>query len=382
MNGRLGTGVALAALVAAAAPAAAAPLGGRNGVSLALLVATRPVADGLAYDPPAAASDTYLAHLRASGADLVRLVIRPAPMITGSPAARQRALAQVVAMVRRLGRARLTTIVDLHFWPPDTAADEAGVECDPTGRAGYRTMLTAVADALGTMPSGTVALELLNEPKPCKVDGQVAWPRLQQDLVAAIRARQRTLPLIVTGTIGALDPTGIDPAPYRGDTAILYSWHFYDPFVFTHQQIYYKLEGVPWPAPGTLVAGMRGYAAIDRSKADWAGANTLRKYLTTDGGAGAIHDRFAAVARWAARNGIPPANIVIGEYGVPLQENPASEALRDDKVRWLATVRQDAARAGFRTIYWIVPLRPNYDYSQQTGFLRPEIARAIGLSTP
>jgi hypothetical protein len=83
------------------------------------------------------------------------------------------------------------------------------------------------------------------------------------------------------------DLTSLDPAPYLGDPNVLFTFHYYDPFVFTGQGLswlldgrYRYLTGLTWPydANNAQAELANALALIDqdsnltRTCTPWAGA--------------------------------------------------------------------------------------------------------------
>src|SRR5205807_2093352 len=95
-----------------------------------------------------------------------------------------------------------------------------------------------------------VFLELLNEPVFAN-DGQ-SWQSLQGELIRAVRKQLPTHTIIATGpersTVHGL--TQLTPYP---DPNVIYAFHYYEPFAFTHQ-------GASWitdPAGLAQIAGLQ-----------------------------------------------------------------------------------------------------------------------------
>ncbi len=87
-----------------------------------------------------------------------------------------------------------------------------------------------------------------------------------------------------------------------------------------------------------------------------AGArNNLQKFYASQAGPKLIEQRFAEVAAWAKRRGIPTDRILVGEFGVLRHQSGTPGARCEDRVRWLADVRSAAEGKGFAWAYF------NYD---------------------
>jgi len=133
---------------------------------------------------------------------------------------------------------------------------------------------------------------------------------------------------------------------------ILYTFHFYEPFEFTHQ-------GAPWVGePVRSVAGVRYPAAVD-----------TRQYITS---------KIAAAAEWAKRHGVA---VWAGEFGAyPAVAPPA------DRLLWLRDVRDTLERYGIGWAVWSYDESLGLDRQRDPDSGRITIdwpsARALGLRTP
>ena len=149
-----------------------------------------------------------------------------------------------------------------------------------------------------------VFLELWNEPHDVKL---ADWINTATGLIQTVRAIAPNHTLIV----GAHDYNGIEALlqlPVFGDKNIIYTFHFYDPFVFTHQGAGWVNEmkdvrNVPFPAVG--VPAIPGSA-----KGTWV-ENAIKNY-EKDGTKAAIVRQLEKAKGWSVANNVP---IFCGEFG-------------------------------------------------------------------
>ncbi len=366
------------ALVVTPVASTAQALPGTQGASLTAFTRVAPAEGGFAYDPIPAFGPAMYARLRSSGIDLVRLVVRPLPLMAGTPLSQARARAQVLLTVHQLISARIATIVDIHPWPPDTPEDEARLICTSDGAAALERALLELAKPM-SREHGSVALELLNEPKRCRVDGNERWTVLQRQLVSNIRSIAPQLPLVITPSAGQLDDLLVfDPSPYLADPNILFSFHFYDPFIFT-TPVYFKTAPVPFPSPGSLFAGTKAFSQADRSKMSAQDSADLWRYLTRPNDENTIARRFAALAGWSKAKGVPASRILLGEYGVVRSADTGSADDYRSSMRWLSAIKREASRNNIRAIFWLWPAKPGFLYDPQKRWIREDAAEAIGV---
>lgn len=97
--------------------------------------------------------------------------------------------------------------------------------------------------------SDYILYEILNEPHGIST---ATWGTIQNQVINAIRAKD-TRHTIVVGGSGYNSYTELRNLPVYADTNLLYTFHFYDPFMFTHQGASWVspsmelLSGVPFP---------------------------------------------------------------------------------------------------------------------------------------
>lgn len=97
--------------------------------------------------------------------------------------------------------------------------------------------------------SNYILYEVLNEPHGLT---NSVWGEIQRQAIASIRAVDAKHTIVV-GPSGYNSYNDLAQMPYYSDTNLLYTFHFYDPFVFTHQGADWgtpslaSLAGVPFP---------------------------------------------------------------------------------------------------------------------------------------
>lgn len=159
--------------------------------------------------------------------------------------------------------------------------------------------------------SDAVMYEFLNEPHtsvtPRRIDA------INRDLLAMVRQTQPDRWVVLGGTQwGTLDGLIETDPPF--DPRAMVTFHFYDPFEFTHQ-------GAPW-AHKQVPLGQKWGSATDRR--DIAGS-------------------FARAARWRDKVGMP---LLLGEFGVYTEVPDA------DRASWTNYVRRTAEMVDFGWCYW------------------------------
>jgi endoglucanase len=378
---------ALALLLSVHLGASAPPqgvFGNGRGLSIAALANMRPVnpSGALAYvvNPIRTAPSLYTS-LQNAHFNLIRQVVNPLPLMQLDAAARDAAIKQVVIVIDQIRARNLTVVVDLHFWSSSTETAKTML-----GDLARQERFTRGAVALARALAGRsgVALELLNEPPRCFPSTAVNWGLVQRRLVAQVRTVAPALPLVLTGCGGQLSGLlELDPAPYANDPNILYTFHFYEPFIFTHQQTYFggRLRAVPYPPPGKDAGGRDASTMLPTAvlAARKETAAELNAYLHGNDSDTLIAARIDQAVAWAQRARIAPNRILLGEFGSTLSADADAGSVRADELHWLEVVRSRAEHAGFAWAYWSLPSPRDLDYDPATRFIRPDVLRALGL---
>ena len=121
-----------------------------------------------------------------------------------------------------------------------------------------------------------IIYEILNEPK-AKGDISAKWNKIQQDIIDVIRSYDSNRTIVVTSSNFSSIDTLVKMKPYK-DPNLIYTFHFYEPFVFTHQSAtwvgaeFIDLEGVPFPYDRKRIPKLKG-----KSKGTW-----IENYLHID----------------------------------------------------------------------------------------------------
>ena len=187
--------------------------------------------------PPFTYSDATFARelkaLRRTGFDFVRFAVDPGPFLQWDGPRRDELTRKLVSYVRLILSHDLSVIVDFH--PSDMHPDYLGAKIaagpDAPLFKDYLRLLARTATALNELQSSRVALELMNEPPP---RARTWRPMLDAAYSAVRKAAPKLLLVLDGGEEGNLDGT-ITLDGYRDDPNILFSFHYYRPWQFTHQ---------------------------------------------------------------------------------------------------------------------------------------------------
>jgi hypothetical protein len=331
--------------------------------------------------------------IRAAGFDFVRLVVDVGPFLVFDGARRGRLDDLVVDTVRELLNTDLGVIVDLHPSAMNPAyrpvALTAGVDT-----LNFRTVLALlrrlagrlehVAEGRGTAGRPRLALELMNEPEIT----QAAWQPMLEAAYATARGGSTKLPLVLGG--GAMNAaaalTQIDMRPFAGDARLIYTYHDYSPWQFTHQGLRgspaYALDAIAYPAPASInamnQATERRLVSLELDSSALEQAERAKRMLASYVGSGfdrsSLERTFRQVTAWRMSQRLPAHAILLGEFGVhrtPYQKTVEGSAARQ---RWLRDMRELAEAHGFAWVCWT--------YAGTGGFALAENEIGPGFDAP
>jgi hypothetical protein len=340
-----------------------------------------------------------LQRLRAAGFDFVRVPVDPGPFLSFTGTQRTKLLASLFEAVDEAVSVDLSVIVDIHpnesthYW---VSQRMIGSREAPAFSA-YLSLVDAIANGLKRFDAARVALEPVNEP-PQDCDSS-AWNAVQLALLNQARSAAPQLILVATGACGSMirGLEHINAAPLLALKPILFTFHFYEPYLFSHQgapwmrePIYRWLNNVPWPASAgsleqTLTSVNRRMAqddpAQDRPTVFREIKRVLVEYFAAKPDRSFLERYLGQVQNWATLNHIPPEQILMGEFGALRSDNRYTAATAADRARYIRDVREAAEAHNFSWAFWNL-----FDgmglMDDTTKALDPAIIHALGLNMP
>ncbi|MGD0340415.1 MAG: glycoside hydrolase family 5 protein [Bacteroidales bacterium] len=262
-----------------------------------------------------------IANIKSLGCDVIRLPINMHAMTSGSPSYTLDPLyfAFLDSAVTWCEQLKIYVILDNHSY-------------DPSGST-----TTGVADILIKVwsqmaehyknRSEYVLYEVLNEPYGMLTS---VWGPIQAQAINAIRVHDTKHTIIVGGS-GYNTYTELKNLPVYTDNNLLYTFHFYDPFMFTHQ-------GATWVTPSMApLAGVPfpyNSAAMPACPASLVGTwieSGLKNYPSQGNAAYMKQLIDNAISFRTSRH----VNIFCGEFGVYMLNSKYS-----DRCQWYSVVRQ------------------------------------------
>jgi len=306
--------------------------------------------------------------IKSLGFDHVRLTIEPAPLFNGEDPSRLKDehlkyLDSALDMILAHG---LAVIVDIH------PADEFKVKLNSNDRQieAFAKFWQALAQHLSTRDPERVFLEVINEPM---VEDGYRWLGMQGKLISAIRSGAPRHTIIASGHRWSGLPELLFMIPYS-DRNIIYNFHFYEPFAFTHQGAtwagptlpFYK--NVPYPSNPQSVSKLLDIIPDETAR------NNLLHYGEDRWNTDRIDQEIGKAAAWAAKYHVP---LTCNEFGAFRNFAPP-----EDRAAWIRDMRMALEKFGIGWTMW--------DYAggfgvvnKQNGHAKPdaEVVKALGLAS-
>ncbi|MGB9367922.1 MAG: cellulase family glycosylhydrolase [Xanthobacteraceae bacterium] len=396
----------LAGLVAACLVVCSAQAGSagetkfRRGIGISHVMAWAPLeptpSKNFAFPPftyPDATFARELKALRRTGFDFVRFAVDPGPFLQWDGPRRDDLDRQLLGYVRLILSSGLSVIVDFH--PSDMHRDYLGARIaagpDAPLFKAYVGLLARTAASFKELQSSRVALELMNEPPP----RAAAWKSMLDAAYSSVRKAAPKLLLVLDGgEEGNLEGT-ITLGGYRDDPNVLFSFHYYRPWQFTHQGLggmaAQYLTDVPYPARArpmaeSIEATATAIAAIKLTPAEHSQARAkarhdLESYRASSFDRTHIASDFDKVAHWAREHSVPAHRVILGEFGVMDSAQRRGAARQAERLRWISDVREEAEARGFAWAAWVHSGSAGFSLVEREGSaeLDPGVLRALGF---
>jgi hypothetical protein len=267
----------------------------------------------------------------------------------------------------------LAVMVEIHSTTNTGSQFSYRLETEPDFLATYAAFWKSLAAYLSDTDPEWVFLEVLNEPV---FEGHTdLWPPMQAEILAAMREGAPQHTLIATGaswsnldTLLALEPVD--------DPNVIYNFHFYEPFLFTHQGANWSWYGVvpirdlPYPSDPENIQ------PVLKLVSDSEIQGYIRQYGAERWNLDRLDARIGLAAAWAETHGV---RVICNEFGVYRRVAP-----RESRVQWTHDVRTLFEQYGIGWAMW--------DYNDSFGVVLSArvgpptvdmpIAEALGLTIP
>jgi aryl-phospho-beta-D-glucosidase BglC (GH1 family) len=227
--------------------------------------------------------------------------------------------------------------IDFVVFPTDGYKDQLGTQ---KGVRQFILLWQALAKHFAGRDPDRFFLELINEPK---VQDRYKWIGIEEQVVKGIRQIDRQHTIIASGA----NWDGLEDlleTEALNDPNIVYSFHFYEPYPFTHQGAswaesefpYYK--NIPYPASPELLA--EKFKSIPGDMARYR----LYLYGASGWNRKGIGQRLAFAADWGRERHVP---VICNEFGAYRDTTPA-----DSRARYLEDVRSGLEQSGIGWAMW------------------------------
>jgi endoglucanase len=282
------------------------------------------------------ADDIALMH--SMGFDHVRLSIDGDELLRNAPAGGLNAvfLAELDTAVNTMLKDDLRVIVDVH--PSDEFKRQ--LRTDGVAVARFCALWSVLASHYAQRDPERLFFEVLNEPE---FDDAQQWAAVQTRAIAAIRQTAPRHTIIATAGrySGLTDLLTLEPVT---DPNVIYTFHDYEPFAFTHQGATWTMEQVrplrrvPYPSSPENIAQSvsQEQQLIDQH---WVNSYGLDRW-----DAARIRSELSFAGKWVALHHVP---VYCGEFGV--YQAFADPAMR---VAWLRDTRTALEEQGIGWAVW------------------------------
>jgi hypothetical protein len=301
-----------------------------------------------------------LSGIEALGFRHVRLNLDPNVLFDASQPQRlnPRHLRYVDAALDMILASRLAVVLDLH---PD-----AEFKRRLGGDSGFAAIVASfwrgLARHVASRDPELVFLEVMNEPQ---VWISRQWVAIQAQIATAMREGAPWHTLIATGHgwSSVDDLIQLEPLP---DENVVYNFHFYDPFTFTHQGATWGdpawpyISGVPYPASPEAVAPVAQQISDERAQA------AVIAYGCERWDTAKLEARLLRARSWAIHHKV---SLTCNEFGVYRPATPPTA-----RIAWLGDVRGLLERLGIGWAMW--------DYAEGFGLMEERNgSRVVDLQT-
>jgi hypothetical protein len=180
------------------------------------------------------------------------------------------------------------------------------------------------------------------------------------------------------------------------DHNTVFTFHFYEPLVFTHQGAWFSslyvryLSRLPYPPSvdrtDEFSAMVRARATADSTLSPAARAQIfseaqkyIKLYFNEPQNRDFIRRRAMIAAKWAKRNLVSPQRIWVGEFGALGDVYGREAAAPEDRRRWLSDARSVFEEFGFGWAVWNYCCAMGITKGENNKLLDQDIIRALGL---
>jgi len=280
-----------------------------------------------------------IALIKSLGFDHVRFTIEPAPLFNewDDPSKlNQEYLKYLDTALDVILAQNLAVIVDIH------PSDEFKIRLNKEDRhvEAFAKFWTSLAKHLSTRDPERVFLEVINEPM---VEDPYRWYGIQAKLIAAIRVGAPEHTIIASGHrwSGLYELLSLQA---YADPNIIYNFHFYEPFTFTHQGATWAGNNLPYFQKVPYPATHDGVMQILDTVKDEPARYVLQQYGESGWNAERIDREIGNAAAWAAKRHV---FLTCNEFGAFRRFAPPA-----DRAVWIKDMRTTLEKYGIGWTMW------------------------------
>lgn len=312
-------------------------------------------------------SSADFAALRAMGLTYLRLPVDFSFLYDASTSNRLNSshLATLTSAIQAIQAQGLAVLVEIHATPQPLS--------DPAFQTVFEQFWQSFAGHLGanTNPNSTF-LQPLNE--PAFDQNPQDWITIQNRLLQVIRSQAPNHTLIATAAKWQNRELLMQMTPLA-DRNIIYDFHFYDPFIFTHQGagwvggVYSQIRDLPYPANPQAVQPLVNQLASNPTV-----QGAVAYYGSENWDKAKLKSLLAPVADWANRNQV---RVICSEFGAYGDYAPA-----DSRMQYIADVRSALEELGIGWAMW--EYMSGFGFAERTDTLLVDraLVYALGLTLP
>jgi endoglucanase len=285
-------------------------------------------------------------------------------------------VAHIEQAVARIMENELAVIIDLHSTSIDDAnnANYSGKLEDPAFVEQFIAFWRSFAGHWSRFSPKWVFFEAMNE--PVFQDNTELWPPIQQALLSAMREAAPNHTFLATGALWSSIET-LEALTPLDDPNIVYNFHFYEPFAFTHQGATWagdaviSLRDVPYPSsPSNIAAPLADLIAV--APEAFNAHNMLFAYGQDSWNKEKIAESIGRASRWAKEHGVA---LLCNEFGAYAEYAPAR-----DRQQWVEDTRTTLESFGIGWAMWEYHL--GFGFATREGtkvMLDRGLVKALGL---
>lgn len=267
-------------------------------------------------------------QIKAAGFTYVRLPVGPSVLSGPNNIAdiQPANLVLVDRAVQQIINSGLAVVIEMHSFGPNF---EARLAIDPLARASFRQFWKNLATQFKQYDTSKLFFEIWNEPH-IGASQLVAgidknwWAPFQEQIIQSIREASPNHFIIATveNFSNWFDLTQLNPSTQKN---IIYTFHLYDPFTFTHQSAdwlglpYSGIRFLPYPGNAQNVATLAANATLAAVK------NQIEFYGKQQFGIDSLNRIIQQVYNWSIQKKVV---VICNEFGVHKKFAPPDSRLR------------------------------------------------------